>query len=134
MKNDCNVDTKKVYSKVEDFLKDDDFIKYVLDDAPESAFHWDKLLKEHAELLKVFEEAKNVLLVSDEAMEVMTLSEERKLKHRIFTTLEINNMEEMSESDFELRHQTYSYSFGTVSCIMYASCFFVCKCWWQNGQ
>ena len=55
MKNDCNVDTKKMYSKVEDFLKDDDFIKYVLDDAPESAFHWDKLLKEHAELLKVFE-------------------------------------------------------------------------------
>ena len=82
MENDCNVDTKKVYSKVEDFLKDDDFIKYVLDDAPESAFHWDKLLKEHAELL-----------VSDEAMEVMTLSEERKLKHRIFTTLEINNMD-----------------------------------------
>ena len=40
MENDCNVDTKKVYSKVEDFLKDDDFIKYVLDDAPESAFHW----------------------------------------------------------------------------------------------
>ena len=64
MKNDCNVDTKKMYSKVEDFLKDDDFIKYVLDDAPESAFHWDKLLKEHAELLKVFEEAKNVLLLS----------------------------------------------------------------------
>lgn len=62
MENDCNVDTKKVYSKVEDFLKDDDFIKYVLDDAPESAFHWDKLLKEHAELLKVFEEAKNILL------------------------------------------------------------------------
>ena len=29
-------------SEVEDFLKDDDFIKYVLDDAPESAFHWDK--------------------------------------------------------------------------------------------
>ena len=25
--------------------------------------------------------------------EVMTLSEERKLKHRIFTTLEINNMD-----------------------------------------
>ena len=75
MKNDCNVDTKKVYySKVEDFLKDDDFIKYVLDDAPEMAFYWDKLLKEH-----------------DETAEVMTLSEERKLKQRIFTTLEINN-------------------------------------------
>ena len=44
-------------------------------------------------MLKGFEEAKNVLLVSDEAMEVMTLSEERKLKHRIFTTLEINHMD-----------------------------------------
>ena len=92
MKNDCNVDTKKVYySKVEDFLKDDDFSKYVLDDAPEMAFYWDKLLKEHAELLKVFEEAKDALLASDETAEVMTLSEERKLKQRIFTTLEINN-------------------------------------------
>ena len=67
MKNDCNVDTKKMYSKVEDFLKDDDFIKYVLDDAPEMAFHWDKLLKEHAELLKVFEEAKNCLLYTSDA-------------------------------------------------------------------
>ena len=87
------MDTKKVYSKVEDFLKDDDFIKYVLDVAPETASHWSKLLKEHAELLKVFEEAKSVLVVSEEIMEVMTPSEEKVLKHRIFTTLEINNMD-----------------------------------------
>lgn len=93
MKNDCNVDTKKVYSKVEDFLKDDDFIKYVLDDAPESAFHWDKLLKEHAELLKVFEEAKNVLLVSDNMKQAMLEYEKSELKQRIFTTLEINHMD-----------------------------------------
>ena len=93
MKNDCNVDTKKVYSKVEDFLKDDDFIKYVLDDAPEMAFHWDKLLKEHAELLKVFEEAKNVLLVSDNMKQAMLEYEKSELKQRIFTTLEINNMD-----------------------------------------
>lgn len=87
------MDTKKVYSKVEDFLKDDDFIKYVLDAAPKTASPWSKLLKEHAELLKVFEKAKEVLLASEEMMEVMTPSEERKLKHRIFTTLEINNMD-----------------------------------------
>ena len=93
MKNDCNVDTKKVYSKVEDFLKDDDFIKYVLDDAPEMAFHWDKLLKEHAELLKVFEEAKNVLLVSDNMKQAMLEYEKSELKQRIFTTLEINHMD-----------------------------------------
>lgn len=93
MKNDCNVDTKKVYSKVEDFLKDDDFIKYVLDDAPEMAFHWDKLLKGHAELLKVFEEAKNVLLVSDNMKQAMLEYEKSELKQRIFTTLEINHMD-----------------------------------------
>jgi len=93
MKNDCNVDTKKMYSKVEDFLKDDDFIKYVLDDAPEMAFHWDKLLKEHAELLKVFEEAKNVLLVSDNMKQAMLEYEKSELKQRIFTTLEINHMD-----------------------------------------
>jgi len=93
MKNDCNVDTKKVYSKVEDFLKDDDLIKYVLDDAPEMAFHWDKLLKEHAELLKVFEEAKNVLLVSDNMKQAMLEYEKSELKQRIFTTLEINHMD-----------------------------------------
>lgn len=93
MENDCNVDTKKVYSKVEDFLKDDDFIKYVLDDAPEMAFHWDKLLKEHAELLKVFEEAKNVLLVSDNMKQAMLEYEKSELKQRIFTTLEINHMD-----------------------------------------
>ena len=82
-----------MYSKVEDFLKDDDFIKYVLDDAPESAFHWDKLLKEHAELLKVFEEAKNVLLVSDNMKQAMLEYEKSELKQRIFTTLEINHMD-----------------------------------------
>lgn len=93
MKNDCNVDIKKMYSKVEDFLKDDDFIKYVLDDVFELVFYWDKFLKEYVELLKVFEEVKNVLLVFDEVMEVMILFEERKLKYCIFIILEINNMD-----------------------------------------
>lgn len=74
-------------------MKDDDFIKYVLDDAPEMAFHWDKLLKEHAELLKVFEEAKNVLLVSDNMKQAMLEYEKSELKQRIFTTLEINHMD-----------------------------------------
>lgn len=91
MKNDCDVDTKKVYSKVEDFLKDDEFIKYVLDAAPELASRWSELLKGHAELLKVFKEARSVILASEETEEKMTLVEERKLKQRIFTTLNIKD-------------------------------------------
>lgn len=85
------MDTKKVYSKVEDFLKDDGFIKYVLDDAPESASHWSELWKGHAELLNVFKEAKSVILDPEEIEEGMTLMEKRKLKQRIFTTLNIKD-------------------------------------------
>lgn len=91
MKNDCDVDTKKVYSKVEDFLKDDEFIKYVLDAAPKSASHWSELLKGRAELLKVFREARSVILELEEIEEEMTLMEKRKLKQRIFTTLNIKD-------------------------------------------
>lgn len=91
MKNDCDVDTKKVYSKVEDFLKDDEFIKYVLDAAPELASRWSELLKGHAELLKVFREARSVILDLEEIEEGMTLMEKRKLKQRIFTTLNIKD-------------------------------------------
>lgn len=91
MKNDCYVDTKKVYSKVEDFLKDDEFIKYVLDAAPKSASRWSELLRERAELLKIFKEARSFLLSSEEIKEGMTLAEKRKLKQRIFTTLNIKD-------------------------------------------
>ena len=75
-----------MYSKVEDFLKDDDFIKFVLDAAPETASRWSKFLGEHAELLEVFEEAKKVLLASEE---VITSLEKCELKQRIFITLKI---------------------------------------------
>lgn len=86
------MNTRKVYNKVEDFLKDDDFIKYVLDVAPESASFWEKLLKGHAELLKVFEEAKSVILASGDMEERMSPFEKNELKQRVFTTLEINDM------------------------------------------
>lgn len=84
------MDTKKVYSKVEDFLKDDEFIKYVLDAAPESASRWSELWKGHAELLNIFKEARSVILDSEE-IEEMTLMEKRDLKQRIFTTLNIKD-------------------------------------------
>lgn len=86
------MDTNKVYNKVEDFLKDDDFIRYVLDAAPETALYWERLLQGHAELLKVFKEAESVLLGSGDNTEVMSSMEESELKQRIFTTLEIDNM------------------------------------------
>lgn len=83
------MDTKKVYNKVEDFLKDDEFIQYVLTEAPEQPLPWEALLKERPELLKVFEEAKSVLLAPEDIEVEMTLFEKDALKQSIFADLEI---------------------------------------------
>ena len=85
------MDTKKVYKRVEDFLKDDDFIRYVPDAAPEIPSCWKKFLEEHTELLKVFEEARSVLLASEETTELLSLPEKEELKQRIFMTLRIKD-------------------------------------------
>ena len=82
-----------MYNKVEDFLKDDDFIRYVLDAAPENTSVWEEFLRGHAELLEVFEEAKEILLASEDVTDTMSLSDKRELKQRIFTTLEISNID-----------------------------------------
>lgn len=89
MKNDYNVDTKKVFYKVEDFLKDDEFIKYVLTEAPGQILYWETLLMEHPELRKVFEEAKAILLAPEDIEVEMTQFEKDALKRSIFADLEI---------------------------------------------
>lgn len=81
-----------MYNKVEDFLKDDQFIKYVLNEAPESALYWKEILGEHSELLKVFEEAKFILLAPEDVKIDLESSEKDELKQRIFATLEIDDM------------------------------------------
>lgn len=83
------METNKVYSKVEDFLMDDDFIKYVLDMSPELAFRWESLLRRQSELFGIYEEAKAVLLAPADVGISMTQAENEDLKRRIFTTLEI---------------------------------------------
>ena len=83
------METNKVYSKVEDFLMDDDFIKYVLDMSPESASRWESLLWRQSELFGIFEEAKSILLAPADIGIDMTQIENEGLKRRIFTTLEI---------------------------------------------
>lgn len=91
MKNDCDVNTKKVYKRVEDFLKDDNFIRYVPDAAPEIPSCWKKFLGEHTELLTVFEEARSVLSASEETTELLSPPEKEELKQRIFMTLKIKD-------------------------------------------
>lgn len=81
--------TNKVYSKVEDFLMDDDFIKYVLDMSPESASRWETLLRRQSELFGIYEEAKSILLAPIGIEIDMHQTENEKLKQCIFATLQI---------------------------------------------
>lgn len=84
------METNKVYKGVEDFLKDNDFIEYVLEVAHSNASYWEELLKEHAELLDIFEEARLVLLATEEKLELkLEQTEKHELKNRIFTTLKM---------------------------------------------
>ena len=48
-----------MYSKVKDFLTDDDFINYVLGVVPQSASKWEAYFKEHPDELADAEEARS---------------------------------------------------------------------------
>ena len=55
-----------MYSKVKDFLTDDDFINYVLGVVPQSASKWEAYFMEHPDELADAEEAKAVLMAPPE--------------------------------------------------------------------
>ena len=76
-----------MYNKVEDYLKDDAFIMYVLGD--ESAFKAE-FINENIKSKQAFEEAKSILLASGDVIVDFDRSESEQLKHRIFDTLDLN--------------------------------------------
>ena len=73
-----------MYNKVEDYLKDDAFIMYVLGD--ESAFKAE-FINENIKSKQAFEEAKSILLASGAVIVSFYLSHSQQLKHLIFATL-----------------------------------------------
>ena len=53
-----------MYSKVKDFLTDDDFINYVLGVTPQSASQWETYFREHPEEMADAEEAMTEFLAT----------------------------------------------------------------------
>lgn len=76
----------KVNYKVEDFLRDDEFICYALNISSEADMKWESLLKEYSILAKEAEQAKAILLGED-IKYTLSQDESDELKQRIFSSI-----------------------------------------------
>lgn len=74
---------------LEDFLKDDSFIRYVLGESMEDESAWKTFCKRCPESEEIFEEAKSVLLAPLDVDAGISLSEKQELKDRIFESLKV---------------------------------------------
>lgn len=76
----------KINYKVEDFLRDDEFICYALNISSEADMKWESLLKEYSILAKEAEQAKAILTGGDMTY-TLGPEESNKLKARIFDSI-----------------------------------------------
>ena len=85
-----DVKIKKVYKKVEDFLRDDEFIKTVLSSSSLSVPYLEKLRKENSGCSSLINIAISIL--KSEVLEVSALTDGEciLLKERIFRSLGFN--------------------------------------------
>lgn len=81
---------KKVYSKVEDFLRDDEFIKTVLSGSSISIPYLEKLRKENYGCNGLIDVAISILRAEAPEVSTLTDGECRILKERIFRSLGFN--------------------------------------------
>ena len=79
----------KVNYKVEDFLRDDEFICYALNVSSEAYMKWEGLLKEYSNLVKEAEQAK-AILTGEDTTYTMDSAENNELKKRLFASLSID--------------------------------------------
>lgn len=76
-----------MFSKVEDFLKDDDFIDYVLNVAPETSSPWEIFLGQHSVHNQYAQEAKAILLAPVDVLCGFSTAETSELKDKIQASL-----------------------------------------------
>ena len=77
---------KSIYTKVEQFLRDDDFIRYVMDSCPDKDSYWVSYLSAAPSIRSAYLKAYDILLHLD-VYDTLTPEETRYLKERIFKTL-----------------------------------------------
>lgn len=79
----------KIVYKVEDFLKDNDFINYVLGLSVDNEQKWKDLFERSLGQSQTFKEAKSVLLASSNVECDLTVFERSALKERILMSVNL---------------------------------------------
>ncbi|MBR2114436.1 MAG: hypothetical protein IJ929_07195 [Prevotella sp.] len=77
---------RAIYTTVEQFLTDDDFIRYVMDCVPDKESYWTSYLSAAPQIRSAYLKAYDILLHLDEC-DLLTPEQTERLKQRIFNTL-----------------------------------------------
>lgn len=75
-----------IYTKVEEFLRDDDFIRYVMDDSTDRESYWVSYLHAAPQIRAAYLKAYDILVHLDDC-DLLTPEQAQRLKQRIFMTL-----------------------------------------------
>ena len=77
---------RAIYTKVEQFLTDDDFIRYVMDCVPDKESYWASYLSAAPQIRSAYLKACDILMHLDDC-DLLTPEQTERLKQRIFNTL-----------------------------------------------
>lgn len=77
---------REIYTKVEQFLRDDDFIRYVLDSTPDKETYWTSYLSAAPQIRAAYLKAYDILQHLDDC-DLLTPEQTQILKQRIFQSL-----------------------------------------------
>ena len=77
---------RAIYTKVEQFLTDDDFIRYVMDCVPDKESYWTSYLSAAPQIRSAYLKAYDIIMHLDEC-DLLTPEQAERLKQRIFNTL-----------------------------------------------
>ena len=77
---------RAIYTQVEQFLRDDDFIRYALDSVPDKESYWASYLSAAPPVRSAYLKAYDILIHLDDC-QLLTPEQTQILKERIFRSL-----------------------------------------------
>ena len=80
---------RTIYTTVEQFLCDDDFIRYVMDCVPDKESYWASYLSAAPQIRSAYLKAYDILMHLDDCS-MLTLEQAECLKRRVFNTLRVS--------------------------------------------
>ena len=80
---------RAIYTKVEQFLRDDDFIRYVMDCVPDKESYWATYLSAAPQIRAAYLKAYDILMHLDDC-NLLTPEQAECLKRRVFNSLHVN--------------------------------------------